>query len=109
MATEKEIRDFNNWVDSLPSHKETIESICREQGYGAVMQQVARLWEAHCRFGNLARGSNKLVGTCAALAVDCGCETEPHCKWCGGCGWLTPHVKALKVESILDAALKKGK
>lgn len=62
-------------------------------GYGRLMQLAEICWRERLKEQGFEGGEFR-SGPCASLTVPCGCGSS--CDWCEGCGWLTPHVKAIK-------------
>lgn len=77
----------------------------KENGFGNMVSTSARLYKEAVK--NSTPGSNFVVGPCESGVVSCGCrdgdlelENQEHCDWCAGCGWLTIHVKEMKVADF---------
>jgi hypothetical protein len=87
------MEQVNSVMDNYESpYKGALRDICEAIGYGRSMSLISEWWGLKLG-GN---GGEFVVGTCKALTVPCGCDDQPHCDWCCGCGWLTKHVKSIK-------------
>jgi hypothetical protein len=68
-------------------------------GFGNMMHIASNLWREKLELQGL-EGGEFSVGPCVAGTVPCECSHP--CDWCNGAGWLTPHVKELKDEKMLN-------
>lgn len=97
-SAKAEINVLRSAVDDFSDNalKISLLSYAEENGYGFTMQETVRLWRLKIGNDDHLKGSNFVIGCCEQLTISCGCENEPDCHWCCGCGWLTRHVKAIK-------------
>jgi hypothetical protein len=90
-----------------------LETLCREHGFGRVMQLASLLWKNKAEEDGRS-GAYQIVGPYKGETVPCGCDKKNECDWCCGSGWVTKRVSMVMggdislMEHFFTEYLKKG-